>query len=110
MGTKSSLSEEDALGTYGREIVIGTGYTTPWHGTCEQAKREEAPASLVEVTADVDISPAGRARVKQFGLREKLVEHRLSCSYPTSTLPFVIWVVGNRAMTCFGGVCYLLSH
>lgn len=110
MGTKSSLSDEDALGTYGREVVIGAGYTTPWHGTCDQAKREQAKASLVEVTADVDISPAGRARVKQFGLQEKLVEYRLVCQYKASTPPLTIWLTGDRAMTCFGGVCYLLSH
>lgn len=110
MGTKSSLSEDDALGTYGREVVIGAGYTTPWHGTCEQAKRENTPASLVEVTADVDISPAGRARVKKFGLQERLVEYRLTCQYKATTLPLTIWTTGNRAMTCFSGVCYLLSH
>lgn len=111
MARRGPLGEDDALATYGREVVItASGYTTPWHGTCEDAKREHGPASLVEVTADVEVTPEGRARLKQFGLGTDPLEVRLTCQGRTTAPPLTIWITGNRAMTCFGGICFLLSH
>jgi hypothetical protein len=110
MSPSSSLANDDALATYGREVVINAGYTTPWHGTCEEAKRETSTVTLVEVTADVDITPEGRARIKQFGIIPKPTEFKLVCQSPRTVPPLTMWVTGARAMTCFGGVCYLLSH
>lgn len=110
IGTKTTMSEQDAEGMRGRTVEIGaTGYATPWHGTCESVKRTRATASLVEVTADVDVSPDGRARLKQFGLATELTEYRLACA-DAKVPPLTIWLTGPRAMTCFGGVCYLLER
>ncbi len=110
IGTKTSISEQDAIGYHGREIAItDAGYTTPWHGTCEQAKRSKAPTTLVEVTADVDVTPDGRSRIKQFGLAQDVTEYTLTCAL-TTVPPLTVWLTGDRAMTCFGGVCYLLSR
>ena len=110
VGTKTSMSDQDATGYHGRAITITeTGYTTPWHGTCEQAKRARAANTLVEVTADVDVSPDGRTRLRQFGLAKDLTEYTLTCALRTVP-PLTVWLTGDRAMTCFGGVCYLLTR
>jgi len=111
LGTKTTMSEQDAIAAHGRELAItASGYTTPWHGRCAEAKRERSRASLVEVTADVDVTPDGRARLKQFGIAVDPIEYRLVCQGRTTAPLLTIWVTGKRAMTCFGGVCYLLTR
>lgn len=110
IGTRTTMSEQDAVALHGRNVTFtATGYTSPWHGTCDEAKRTKAASSLVEVTADVDVSPDGRARLKEFGLAKDLTEYTLRCVV-TKVPPMTIWLTGNHAMTCFGGVCYLLTR
>ena len=110
LGIRTTMSEQDAIALHGRTVMLtSTGYTTPWHGTCEEAKRVKSTTTLVEVTADVDVSPDGRARLKEFGLAKELTEYTLTCIV-TKAPPLTIWLSGNRAMTCFGGVCYLMSY
>ncbi len=110
LGIRTSLSEQDATALHGRLVTLtGTSYSTPWHGTCEEAKRTKTVTTLVELTADVDVSPDGRAQLKAFGLAKNPTEFKLSCIV-AKVPPLTIWVTGNRALTCFGGVCYLLTH
>jgi hypothetical protein len=100
IGTKTTLSEQDAAGMHGRVVEVrAAGYTTPWHGTCEHAAREKQQSSLVEITA----------RLKEFGLAKDVTEYRLGCTDP-KVPPLTIYLTGKRAMTCFGGVCYLLER
>ena len=110
LGTRTTISEQDAAEMHGRTVAIGAGYTSPWHGSCEEAKRGKQTSSLVEITADVDLSPDGRAAAKQFGLAKDVTEYTLSCTTSSSTPPLTIYLTGNKAMTCFGGVCYLLTR
>jgi hypothetical protein len=110
IGTKTSMSEQDAVAMHGRIVEVrAAGYTTPWHGTCEQANREKQQSSLVEITADVDVSPDGRARLKEFGLAKEVTEYRMGCTN-AKVPPLTIYLTGKRGMTCFGGVCYLLER
>jgi len=110
VGTKTTISEQDAVEMHGRTVTIGAGYTSPWHGSCEQANRTKQTSSLVEITADVDLSPAGRATAKEFGLAKDVTEYKLTCATSPNTPPLTIYLTGKRAMTCFGGVCYLLTR
>lgn len=108
MGTKTALSEDDATAMHGRTVdIAATGYTSPFHGNCEESTRTKRSSSLVELTADVDVSPDGRARLKQFGLAKDVSEYKLVCRN-AKVPPLTIYLTGDRAMTCFGGVCYLL--
>jgi len=46
----------------------------------------------------------------KFGLGDKLVEYRLSCNGTTRTPPLTMYIAGSHAMTCFAGVCYLMTR
>ncbi len=110
LGTRTTISDQDAIALHGRTVnLTGNSYTTPWQGTCDEARRTKAATTLVEVTADVDVSPDGRARLEDFGLAKNLTELTLTCIVMKAP-PLTVWLSGDRAMTCFGGVCYLMSR
>ncbi|MGN6110442.1 MAG: hypothetical protein ACTHU0_35390 [Kofleriaceae bacterium] len=111
ISTTSSLTHEDARGMYYRAVEVGAGYTTPWHGHCEHAGRQRRARVLADVTTELGVSSPDRATAVKFGLGPDLVEYRLMCADPARSLPpLVIYVDGDRGMTCYGGICYLLAH
>jgi hypothetical protein len=101
------LSDADAAHHHGRAISIGqTGYTTPWQGTCEESGRIRRERLLAEVTAELSID---RPRVLALGLTDPLVEYKLSClDLERRTPALTLYVANAHALTCFGGVCYVL--
>lgn len=107
LGDRTPLSDADAARHRGRAVTIGaTGYTTPWHGTCEDAGRTRRERLLAEVTTELAID---RPRVLALGFADPLVEYRLSCLDPEKRAPaLTVYVSNARALTCFGGVCYVL--
>lgn len=107
LGKRTPLSDADAARHRGSAVTIGTtGYTTPWHGTCEDAGRARRERLLAEVAAELAID---RPRVLQLGFVDPLVEYRLSCLDPEKRAPALTLYVSNaRALTCFGGMCYVL--
>lgn len=104
----ASITSEDAAGFHGRTLdITPTGYMSPWQGTCEHATRTEHQRSVDEVVAELGVIEADRAKVAAFGFAEPATEYRLACG---KRIPLTILVGGDKAMTCYGGACYLLSR
>ncbi len=109
LSKRTSLTEEDAARNHGRTVSISrTGYSTPWHGTCEEAGSTRRERPLSEVAAELAID---RPRVLRFGFTDPLVEYKLSCTDPERrTLALTVYVANAHALTCHGGICYVLAH
>jgi len=103
------LTDADAARLHGRTVSIdGTGYSSPWQGTCEEAGRTERRRRLAEVAAELKLD---RARVLQLGFADPLVEYRLSCLDAVHRAPsLTLYIANARALTCFSGACYVLVH
>jgi hypothetical protein len=109
LGKRTSLSNEDATQSHGRTVSINrSGYSTPWHGTCEEAGSTRRERPLAEVAAELAIVLAG---VLRHGFTDPLVEHRLSCTDPVRRAPsLTVYVANAHALTCYSGICYVLAH
>ncbi len=109
LAKNASLTDADAARQHGREVSVSkAGYTTPWHGTCEESGRARRERPLAEVTAQLAID---RPRALQLGLADPLVEYRLSCLDPVRRAPtLTLYIASTRALTCFGGACYVLAR
>ena len=106
----SMLTESDAILMHGRKVdITATGYATPFQGTCDGAGHEKRTRVFNDVTTEVDLAGEGRLTAIHFGMPDRVTEFRLVCTGNSHTPPLTIYVAGNRAMTCFSGVCYLLS-
>lgn len=105
LGSRALVSDLDAAGFHGRGVAVSAGgYVSPWSGTCEQANRQKSARALAELTRDHDLAPGTALQ-----LAEPITEYRLSCV--TGTAPgMIVYVGGPHAVTCFAGVCYLLSR
>ena len=109
--TGTEMSESDAGALHGRTVAIEpAGYTSPWHGSCDDAGRQRRARVLADVAGELDVPAIGRAAATKFGLAEALVEYRLGCHGSSRIPPLTIYIAGTSAMTCFGGVCYLLRR
>jgi hypothetical protein len=106
----STLTEGDAILMHGRKVdITSTSYRSPFQGSCDGATVQQRTRSFDDVAAEVDLSGDRRATAKNFGMTATVVEYRLSCNANNRTPPLVLFVAGKRAMTCFSGVCYLLT-
>lgn len=107
LGARALISDADGAGFHDRTVsVTPTGYASPWSGRCDEALRGRQPRALAEVAAAHDIA-ADRAR--GLGLAGPIVEYQLQCA-TNRTPALIVYVAGNRALTCWGGVCYLLAR
>jgi hypothetical protein len=109
LARNASLTDADAASQHGREVSVSrAGYTTPWHGTCEESGRARRQRPLAEVAAELLLE---RPRVLALGLTDPLVEYRLSCLDPIRPAPVLtVYVARARALTCHGGACYVLAR
>lgn len=106
----ASLTDGDARGFHGRTIdITATGYTSPWQGTCEDAARVKRARELKGVMLELGLQIPDRDRIDTFGLGPKLTEYRMTCNERRNPAPLVLYVGDEKAMTCFGGACYLLN-
>ena len=106
----STLTEGDAILMHGRKVdITSTSYRSPFQGSCDGATSQERTRSFDDVAAEVDLSGDRRTTAKNFGLTATVSEYRLTCNVNNRTPPLVLFVAGKRAMTCFSGVCYLLT-
>jgi hypothetical protein len=111
LAMSTAMSDRDARELHGRTVGIrASGYTSPWHGTCDDAARERRKVSLVEVAADLDVGAPGREAAHRFGIANDPIEYRLSCHGSTRIPPITVYITGTHAMTCFNGVCYLMTR
>jgi hypothetical protein len=113
---RSYLADSDAMEWHGHKVAItGTGYTTPFQGACKTATFERRVRALSEVAAEVDLAGESRNIPGRFGLPASVTEFKFVCSDRRddgrlTLVPILtIFVGGTRAMTCFSGVCYLLT-
>ncbi|HET9987730.1 MAG TPA: hypothetical protein VFQ65_04405, partial [Kofleriaceae bacterium] len=106
----STLTEGDAILMHGRKVdITPTSYRSPFQGSCDGATAQERTRSFDDVAAEVDLAGDRRTTAKNFGLTATVSEYRLTCNVNNRTPPLVLFVAGKRAMTCFSGVCYLLT-
>jgi hypothetical protein len=111
LGIKETLSDRDAAEMHGRVVAVqANGYTTPWHGSCEEATRERATVDFVDAAADESVAASARVAARQAGMAKQVTRYRLTCKSPTTAPALVIYVSGAHAMTCFADVCYLLTR
>ncbi|MBA3541132.1 MAG: hypothetical protein H0T79_16085 [Deltaproteobacteria bacterium] len=103
----ASLSEEDAVAWNGREITVTkSAYASPFQGTCEEAGRSRRTRALADIVMELD---APRSILTNYELGESVTEYKLSCRERRRP-PLAIYVDGDRAMTCYSGVCYFLRR
>lgn len=109
LGARTPLTEADAAAHHGRAVSVPrTGYTTPWHGTCEESGRTRRERPLAEVAAELQLE---RASVQRHGFTDPLAEYRLVCMDPGRPAPtLTLYIAGEHALTCFSGACYVLGH
>lgn len=109
----ASITAEDAAGFHGRTLdITASGFMSPWQGTCDRASRTEQRRTVGEVVAELGVIAEDRAKVEAFGFAEPATEYRLACDDRAGAkrIPLTILVGGDKAMTCYGGACYLLSR
>ncbi len=114
---RSDLAEADARDWHGRKVSItNTGYATPFQGECKTAKYEKHRRLFAEVAAEVDLAGDSRFVPTRFGLPGAITEFKFECTDrrddgKLTLVPILTFYTGSdRAMTCFGGVCYLLTR
>jgi hypothetical protein len=105
LGPRALISEADAAEFRERTVgVSATGYSSPWSGSCPEARREKQPRALAEVAAAHDLDGAAN-----LGLAEPIIEYQLQC-VAGRTPALTLYVAGPHAVTCWSGVCYLLTR
>jgi hypothetical protein len=108
---RSALGDLDAGELHGRAVdVTVTGYVTPWQGTCETAERKRHDRIFADLITELGLSTPARNAVIRFGVGDPIVEYTLSCVSSNRTPPLVLYLSGKRGMSCFNGVCYLLTR
>ena len=106
----STLTEGDAILMHGRKVdITQTSYRSPFQGSCDGALVQQRTRSFDDVAAEVDLSGDRRITAKNFGMTPTVGEYRMTCNANNRTPPLVLYVAGKRAMTCFSGVCYLMT-
>lgn len=106
----TALTEGDAQLMHGRKVeVTESSYRSPFQGSCDDAKLSQRTRVFDDVASEADLSGDRRQTAQNFGIAGNVVEYRLECTANTHTPPLVLFVVEQRAMTCFSGVCYLLT-
>lgn len=111
LSSRAALTVEDAVAYHGRSIVItATTYESPFQGRCDSAGRTRRSVLLVDVALANDIPSSQRKHAVAYGLGKDLVEYKLTCGTEDRVPPMTLFVAGARAMTCFAGACYLMSH
>ncbi|MDB4953577.1 MAG: hypothetical protein JWO36_1146 [Myxococcales bacterium] len=108
----TNLSDADAARLHGRKVEItATGFKTPWQGSCDDISRDKHDRGAAEISMKLDLTGEAWATVSRFGIGPRATEYALSCAdRGHRTPPLTIYVTGDRALTCFGGACYLLTR
>ncbi len=107
LGERALISAFDATGFHGRTVTVtDAGYTSPWSGACDDARRDKLPRVAAEIAIEHDI-PATQAA--SLGLTAPILEYQLTCLAGTAP-GLTLYLSGPRAVTCWTGVCYLLAR
>jgi len=107
----ASITDADALANRGRTVEItASSYSSMFTGSCDDAARTRRDRVFADVAVELDLAGEARDTAIRFGFGDPIVEYRLTCPDHPRTVPLVIFISGRRAMTCFGGACYLLAY
>ena len=110
MSGRSTLGDADALQMTGRTVEItASSYKSPWHGTCDDAVHERRERLFADILTEADLNGEARQTAIHFGFGDPIEQYELSCGDNHRVPGLVIYISGDRAMTCFAGVCYLLA-
>ena len=110
LGGNATMTEGDASLMHGRKLEItASSYRSPFQGSCASSTTDQRMRSFDDVAAEVDLAGERRDTARHFGMTTTVTEYRLSCASSTRTPSLVLFVAGKRAMTCFSGICYLLT-
>jgi len=105
----SSVDIADAKGFHGRTVEItAQGFASPWQGDCASASRSLERRDLPAIIEELGIKPSDEPVLTKFGFTELVSEFRLQCTDREKAPPFLIYLSNDKAMTCYGGACYLL--
>lgn len=110
LGPRALISEYDAAEFHGRTVAISaTGYASPWSGGCDDAARQHQPRAVAELATELGLA---RDRAASLGLADPIVEYQLTCGLAgTGRMPpLTLYVGGAHALTCWSGVCYVLTR
>jgi hypothetical protein len=111
LASNANLSDAEAREYHGRKVEITpTSYRSFSVGNCDDSARERKDRVFADLLADLELAGEARDTAIRFGFGDPVTEYRLTCPGNPKALPLVIEISGNRAMTCFGGVCYLLAR
>ena len=111
LADNATLSDADARANDGRDVVItSTSYSSMFTGHCDESARQKTDRVFADLLVELELSGEARDTAIHFGFGDPVTEYRLTCPGNQKAVPLVIFISGNRAMTCFGGVCYLLSR
>lgn len=104
IGPHADIGEPDARAMHARTIDIDVGYTTPWHGSCPEAKHDTTPFELGSVSSlvGIDLAP--------LHLPPSLDEYAFTCTDNNRAPPLKLYVGDGVAVTCWNGVCYRLAR
>ncbi|MBV8756983.1 MAG: hypothetical protein JO257_06905 [Deltaproteobacteria bacterium] len=107
----AALTDADANENLGRKVVITpTSYRSMFVGSCDESARQKTDRVFADVLTELDLAGEARDTAIKFGFGDPMTEYRLTCPGNAKAVPLVIYISGKRAMTCAGGVCYLLSR
>jgi hypothetical protein len=107
----TNLNDAEALENHGRAVEItSTSYRSFSVGNCDESARERKDRVFADLLVELDLAGEARDTAIHFGFGDPVTEYRLTCPGNPKALPLVIYISGKRAMTCFGGVCYLLAR
>jgi len=105
----SSVELADAKGFHGRTVEISAkGFSSPWQGSCADASRSLERRELPALVAELGIKPGDEQVLEKFGFTQLVSEFRLQCNDREKAPPFMVYLSNDKAMTCYGGACYLL--
>ena len=110
LASNAIIGEADARAMHGRKVeVTATGYNTPFSGACDDSGRQRRDRVFADLLAELNLSGEARGTAVRFGFGDPVTEYKLSCTGNRHVVPFTIYISGDRALTCFGGGCYLLA-
>ncbi|HSN30156.1 MAG TPA: hypothetical protein VLT45_27905 [Kofleriaceae bacterium] len=111
LADNATLTDAEANENLGRRIEItATSYKAMSAGSCDESARQKTERVFADLLVELELSGEARDTAIRFGFGDPVTEYRLTCPGNPKAVPLVIYISGNRGMTCFGGVCYLLSR
>ena len=107
----ATISDADARENHGATVrITPTTYKSMFVGSCDESARQKQDRLFADLLVELELAQQARDTAIRFGFGDPVTEYRLTCPANPKAVPLAIYISGKRAMTCFGGVCYLLAR